>query len=128
MVPLNKSGLVRAKPGNFILKSLNRCFSNYYQVRTWPVFAETVTYYFISEKLHALYMLALVIHGVHYLCLFHFGSGCVCLISSSKSFLLDFCPLTVIYMFLVYGSTNRIRNSDYLSCLANSSVLGLSLP
>ena len=44
MVPLNKSGLVRAKPGNFILKSLNRCFSNYYQVRTWPVFAETVTY------------------------------------------------------------------------------------
>ena len=43
MVPLNKSGLVRAKPGNFILKSLNRCFSNYYQVRTWPVFAETVT-------------------------------------------------------------------------------------
>ena len=44
MVPLNKSGLVRAKPGNFILKSLNRCFSNYYQVRTWPVFAETVTF------------------------------------------------------------------------------------
>ena len=43
MVPLNKSGLVRAKPGNFTLKSLNRCFSNYYQVRTWPVFAETVT-------------------------------------------------------------------------------------
>ena len=44
MVPLNKSGLVRAKPGNFTLKSLNRCFSNYYQVRTWRVFAETVTY------------------------------------------------------------------------------------
>ena len=44
IVLLNKSGLVRAKPGNFILKSLNRCFSNYYQVRTWPVFAETVTY------------------------------------------------------------------------------------
>ena len=44
MVPLNKSGLVRAKPGNFTLKSLNRCFSNYYQVRTWPVFAGTVTY------------------------------------------------------------------------------------
>ena len=44
MVPLNKSGLVQAKPGNFTLKSLNRCFSNYYQVRTWPVFAETVTY------------------------------------------------------------------------------------
>ena len=43
IVPLNKSGLVRAKPGNFILKSLNRCFSNYYQVRTWPVFAEKVT-------------------------------------------------------------------------------------
>ena len=33
-----------AKPGNFILKSLNRCFSNYYQVRTWRVFTETVTY------------------------------------------------------------------------------------
>ena len=47
MVPLNKSGLVRAKPGNFILKSLNRCFSNYYQVRTWRVFAEMVTYVFI---------------------------------------------------------------------------------
>ena len=44
MVPLNKSGLVQAKPGNFTLKSLNRCFSNYYQVRTWPVFAGTVTY------------------------------------------------------------------------------------
>ena len=44
IIPLNKSGLVRAKPGNFILKSLNRCFSNYYQVRTWPVFAGTVTY------------------------------------------------------------------------------------
>ena len=43
-VLLNKSGLVRAKASNFNLKSLNRCFSNYYQVRTWPVFAETVTY------------------------------------------------------------------------------------
>ena len=43
IVPLNKSGLVRAKPGNFVLKSLNKCFSNYYQVRTWPVFAEKVT-------------------------------------------------------------------------------------
>ena len=43
IVPLNKSGLVRVKPGNFILKSLNRCFSNYYQVRTWRVFAEKVT-------------------------------------------------------------------------------------
>ena len=40
---LNKSGLVRAKAGNFNLKSLNRYFSNYYQVRTWPVFTETVT-------------------------------------------------------------------------------------
>ena len=29
---LNKSGLVRAKAGNFNLKILNRCFSNYYQV------------------------------------------------------------------------------------------------
>ena len=29
IVPLNKSGLVRAKPDNFILKSLNRCFTNY---------------------------------------------------------------------------------------------------
>ena len=41
---LNKSGLVRAKAGNFNPKSLNRCFSNYYQVRTWRVFAESVTY------------------------------------------------------------------------------------
>ena len=41
---LNKSGLVRAKASNFNLKSLNRCFSNYYQVRTWPVFAKMVTY------------------------------------------------------------------------------------
>ena len=38
-VLLNKSGLAQAKV-NF----LNKCFSNYYQVRTWPVFAETVTY------------------------------------------------------------------------------------
>ena len=43
-VLLNKSGLVRAKAGNFNLKSLNKCFSNHYQVRTRPVFAETVTY------------------------------------------------------------------------------------
>ena len=42
-VLLNKSGLVRAKAGNFNLKSLNRCFSNYYQVRTWRVFAEPFT-------------------------------------------------------------------------------------
>ena len=42
-VLLNKSGLVRAKAGNFNLKSLNNCFSNYYQVQTRPVFAETVT-------------------------------------------------------------------------------------
>ena len=42
-VLLNKSGLVRAKAGNFNLKSLNRCFSNYYQVRTWRIFAEPVT-------------------------------------------------------------------------------------
>ena len=37
-VLLSKSGLVRAKTGNFNPKSLNRCFSNYYQVRTWRVF------------------------------------------------------------------------------------------
>ena len=43
-VLLNKSGLVRAKAGSFTLKTLNGCFSNYYQVRTWPVFAEKVTY------------------------------------------------------------------------------------
>ena len=43
-VLLNKSGLVQAKVGNFNLKFLNRCFSNYYQVQTRPVFAETVTY------------------------------------------------------------------------------------
>ena len=43
-VLLNKSGLVRAKAGNFTLKTLNACFSNYYQVRTWPVFARRVTY------------------------------------------------------------------------------------
>ena len=42
-VLLNKSGLVRAKAGSFTLKTLNGCFSNYYQVRTWPVFAGTVT-------------------------------------------------------------------------------------
>ena len=41
---LNNSSLVRAKAGNFNLKFLNRCFSNYYQVRTWLVFAETVTF------------------------------------------------------------------------------------
>ena len=45
-VLLNKSGLVRAKAGSFTLKTLNGCVSNYYQVRTWPVFAETVTYVF----------------------------------------------------------------------------------
>ena len=47
---LNKSGLARAKAVNFNLKILNKCFSNYYQVRTWPVFAETVTYYKSSES------------------------------------------------------------------------------
>ena len=44
-VLLNKSGLARAKAVNFISNFLNKCFSNYYQVRTWLVFAETVTYY-----------------------------------------------------------------------------------
>ena len=43
-VLLNKSGLVRAKVSNFNLKSLNRCFSNYYQVRTMHIFVEPVTY------------------------------------------------------------------------------------
>ena len=43
-VLLNKSGLVRAKAGNFNIKSLNRCFSNYYQVRTWRVFTESVIF------------------------------------------------------------------------------------
>ena len=41
-VLLNKSGLVRAKAGSFNLKTLNSCFSNYYQVRTRPVFTEMV--------------------------------------------------------------------------------------
>ena len=44
-VLLNKSGLVRAKVSNFNLKSLNRCFSNYYQVRTMHIFVEPVTYF-----------------------------------------------------------------------------------
>ena len=43
-VLLNKSGLTRAKPVNFNSNFLNKCFSNYCQVRTRPVFAETVTY------------------------------------------------------------------------------------
>ena len=43
-VLLNKSGLVQAKARNFNLKSFNRCFSNYYQVRTWRVFTESVTF------------------------------------------------------------------------------------
>ena len=43
-VLLNKSGLVRAKASNFNLKSLNKCFSKHYQVQTWLVFTETVTY------------------------------------------------------------------------------------
>ena len=46
---LNKSGLVRAKAGSFNLKSLNRCFSNYYQVQTRPVFAEMVTYIILTK-------------------------------------------------------------------------------
>ena len=50
-VLLNKSGLVRAKAGNYNLKSLNRRFSNYYQVRTWRVFAEPVTYRMYSNIL-----------------------------------------------------------------------------
>ena len=43
-VLLNKSGLARAKAVNFNSNFLNKCFSNYYQAQTWPVFAETVTY------------------------------------------------------------------------------------
>ena len=42
-VLLNKSGLAQAKAVNFNSNFLNKCFSNYHQVRTWPVFAETVT-------------------------------------------------------------------------------------
>ena len=63
-VLLNKSGLVQAKASNFNLKSLNKCFSNYYQVQTWPVFAETRSHilriygqaYFWMEKLQAVHM------------------------------------------------------------------------
>ena len=53
-VLLNKSGLVRAKASNFNLKSLNRCFSNYYQVQTMHIFAEPVTYMveILRYKLH----------------------------------------------------------------------------
>ena len=51
-VLLNKSGLVRAKASNFNLKSLNRCFSNYYQVRTMHILAEPVTYVYKIYKLY----------------------------------------------------------------------------
>ena len=54
-VLLNKSGLVRAKAGNFTLKTLNACFSNYYQVRTWRVFARRVTYKFNVEIIRSMY-------------------------------------------------------------------------
>ena len=53
-VLLNKSGLVRAKAGSFNLKTLNGCFSNYYQVRIRPVFAETVT--FLRDDILEFYM------------------------------------------------------------------------
>ena len=43
LVLLNKSSLARAKAVNFNSNFLNKCFSNYYQVQTWPVFAEMVT-------------------------------------------------------------------------------------
>ena len=43
LVVLNNSGLVHANAGNINLKSLNRCFSNYYQARTRHVFANSVT-------------------------------------------------------------------------------------
>ena len=43
-VLLNKSSLARAKAVNFNSNFLNKCFSNYYQVQTWPVFTEMVTY------------------------------------------------------------------------------------
>ena len=46
-VLLNKSGLVQADN----LKFLNRCFSNYYQVQTWLVFAEMVTQSLQYEKM-----------------------------------------------------------------------------
>ena len=54
-VLLNKSGLVRAKASNFNLKSLNRCFSNYYQVRTIHIFAEPVTYIVLLTAWHKVY-------------------------------------------------------------------------
>ena len=46
-VLLNKSGPERAKAVNFNSNFLNKCFSNYYQVRTWLVFADPVTYKFL---------------------------------------------------------------------------------
>ena len=80
LVLLNKSGLVRAKAGSFTLKTLNGCFSNYYQVRTWPVFAETVT--IVMRKvaicaIHGLscaksrYLVCAIIHGLRSSCAIH---------------------------------------------------------
>ena len=43
-VLLNKSGLAQAKAVNLNSNFSNKCFSNYYQVQTWLVCAETVTY------------------------------------------------------------------------------------
>ena len=56
-VLLNKSSLVRAKASNFNLKSLNRYFSNYYQVQIWPVFAETITNIYAINTAYMLYIL-----------------------------------------------------------------------
>ena len=47
---LNKSGLVRAKAINFNSKTLNKCFSNYCQVRTRPVVFWKVTFTCIILK------------------------------------------------------------------------------
>ena len=50
-VLLNKSSLARAKPVNFNSNFLNKCFPNYHQVQTWPVFAEMVTFLVYSHRI-----------------------------------------------------------------------------
>ena len=60
-VLLNKSGLARAKAINFNSNFLNKCFSNYYQVRTWLVFAETVTYCTCSNALCNLFIVLVLV-------------------------------------------------------------------
>ena len=53
-VLLNKSGLAQAKAVNFNSNILNKCFSNYYQLRTWLVFCmdSHINYVTGSEKTH----------------------------------------------------------------------------